>query len=483
MGGRQLEKIDRAKLEAILTDLHVPEGDIRPYLQIDPAESQAFRPSIVANPARVAYPDTEAAVALASLNGVSRWRRQTLYRSKIGKGWSGLKVVAEGDSWFQYPFLIEDVIDHLFDPWAILCLSGAGDLLGDMAKQDEVTVAVAAERPDVLLLSGGGNDILGGGQLVRHIKTFESGRKPADYVKGDFDDLLAQTVETYGGIIDKALQAGAKRVVLHTYDYVIPNNGPWLGRPLLKLGIADRALQRAILRVLIDRFHAALSRLSSRYDGKVALVDVRGTVGDDEWYDELHPTTRGFAKVARLIRAAAEGGAAEGAELESVSSPEFPEAVERPLPVADAEAVMALLAVESEALVAEIGRRSAILEFSPDAAASYSLELPTATTEGFGSSFMELGARLVDRLHRELYGLLCGDGGEASEERDKLKDALKLSQAAMIGGISAALIAIGTPPFIAPLVAAVIVKSGIDPTWEVTCKFWGEKLGDSIPMQ
>ena len=87
------------------------------------------------------------------------------YRKKIAVGWSGLRIVSEGDSWFQYPFLLDDVIDQLFDQFAIFSLDAAGDLLQDMKKQDELSGAITAEQPQVVLLSGGGNDLLGDGRL------------------------------------------------------------------------------------------------------------------------------------------------------------------------------------------------------------------------------------------------------------------------------------------------------------------------------
>ena len=467
-----MNKIDHQTLLAMLSDPDIPESELRPYLKLDCSDSRSFDPRIVPNPARVVYADTESAAALASLNAVSRWRRQTRYRRKI-KNWGGLRVVAEGDSWFQFPFLIEDVVDQIFEPWAIYCVSGAGDLLRDMAKQDEVTAAVIAEKPDVLILSGGGNDLLGDGRLAEFLKPHAAGMQPDDYIGANFDSLLQTNVAIYGELIGKALQAGAKRVVCHSYDYAIPNGGGWLGRPMLKLGISDRPTQRAIIRILIDRFHAALTAMAAGLGEKVSIADCRGTVADSEWYDELHPTSVGFAKVARIIRAAAEGIALEEVPVDASEAVE----VSRPLPVADAETVDALLDESTEALLNEIGRRSAVMELSPDAAAGYALEMMSGDTESVWTTFTDLGSQVFDRLHRELYKLLCsGDGGV---ERDELRRVLKLEQAAIIGGITTALIALSVSPLIAPLVAALIVKSGIDPAWEETCKFWGRKLGVS----
>ncbi|CDZ68157.1 Hypothetical protein NGAL_HAMBI2605_64410 [Neorhizobium galegae bv. orientalis] len=467
-----MDIIDRATLEAMLTNPDVPEATIRPYLKLDPIASQAFRPSVVINPARVRLEGTESAMALASLNGLSRWRRQMRYRAKIGS-WKGLRVLDEGDSWHQYPFLLDEIVDQLFDRWAIYSLSGAGDLLSDMAKQDELTAAIVAERPDVVILSGGGNDLLGDGRLSRYLLQHEGGMEPADHVGPEFDAMLRRTIVIYHDLIDKALAAGAGRIVCHSYDYAIPNGGPWLGRPMAKLGIADPRTQRAIVRILIDRFHAALTSMAAGFGGAVVVADCRGAVRDTEWYDELHPTNPGFKRVATIIRANVEGTGVESLDADGL---EFGEA-QRPLPVADREAVLNLLVAPEMTLLAEIGRRSTVIDHSPDAAFDMTLELPTSGTEGLPLPFVELGKRIFDRLHRELYQLLCGDGGSASAERDKLRSALKLEQAALIGAITTALMALSVPALIAPLAAALIVKSGVEPVWQETCKLWGETLG------
>ena len=467
-----MQKIDRAELERMLMDPDVPDGDIRPYLKLDTLESQGFHPVVVPNPDRVHFVGTEAAVALASMNGISRWRRQQRYARKI-KGWTGLKVVAEGDSWFQFPFLIEDVIDHLFDRWAIYCVSAAGDLLRDMAKQDEIVAAVLSEKPDFVLLSAGGNDVLGGGALQRYLKPFAPGLQPADYITSGLDNLLARSLDIYAEIIGKALQAGAGKVILHSYDYAIPDKGRWLGRPMEKIGIKDRALQRAIVHILIDRFHASLSTMAAGFGSKAVVVNTRGSVPDDEWYDELHPTSRGFAFPARLIRLAVEGGGTEGLEAAVAEMP----ATERALPFADNAALEALLAADEDTLIAELGRREAILSISPEAAGTMSLDLAGPRTEVIFSSFRELGVKLLARMQNELHDLLCGAATGVEGERQKLEQALGLTEAAMIGALTTTLMAISCPPFLAPLVAAVIVKKGINPSWEETCKFWGANLG------
>lgn len=468
-----MEKIDRTTLEAMLMDPDVPDSAIRPYLRLDQLDSPAFRPSVIVNPAMVEFVATESAMALASLNGVARWRRQVRYARKI-RGWSGLKVVAEGDSWFQYPFLLDDVIDHLFDDWAIYCVGAAGDLLQDMARQDEVTAAVLSEKPDLLLLSGGGNDLLGGGQLAHYLKPHAGGMTAADHVTDAFEDLLTRILAIYADLVEKALTAGAKRVVCHGYDYAIPSSGQWLGRPMLKLGITDRHLQRDIIRILIDALHDGLRQMARSFPRRVVAVDCRGSVADAAWYDELHPTSRGFAGPANLIRFLGESDTTEGVVVAGLEMPRpAPEA--RPLPVADEAAVLGVLAMDEATLLAEIGRREALLELTPDAAESVTLSIHAEGTEAVHSSFLDLGGNVVERLHRALHRTLCGAGDGAG--REKVLEGLGMSEAALTGALTDVLIAAGAPPFLAPLVATVIVKRGVGPTLNETCRLWGERLG------
>ena len=133
------------ELQAKLLDLEVPDKEIARYMQTDHVSSRPFAPEIVIAPEAIIESAEEAALLLGSLNGISRWRRQRKYRRKIARGWNGLRVISEGDSWFQYPFLLEDVIDQLFEDYAILSFGAAGDVLSNMVEQDEVSNAIREE--------------------------------------------------------------------------------------------------------------------------------------------------------------------------------------------------------------------------------------------------------------------------------------------------------------------------------------------------
>lgn len=158
--------IDLNTLRRMLFDVDVPDSQIRPYVLLDSDNTTAFAPALKINWELVEDGNSEGDVALGFLNGVSRWRRQMRYRRKILGGWKGLKIVSEGDSWFQYPLLLDDVIDQIFERYAIYSLGSAGDHIADMIAKDEFTAAIRSEEPDVFLISGGGNDLVGDARLA-----------------------------------------------------------------------------------------------------------------------------------------------------------------------------------------------------------------------------------------------------------------------------------------------------------------------------
>ena len=119
----------------------------------------------------------------------------------------------------------------------------------------------------------------------------------------------------------------ACRVVCHGYDYAIPNDGNWLGRPMASRGITDPGLQKAIAREMVDRLNTRMINLANQTP-RIAFVDCRGIVGDGRWFDELHPTDEGYgawsrskivAKVAELDRRHPRGARRRGGDSAAAS--------------------------------------------------------------------------------------------------------------------------------------------------------------------
>ena len=87
----------------------------------------------------------------------------------------------------------------------------------------------------------------------------------------------------------------------HGYDYAIPRSaGPWIGNGMMFVGL-DPTFQsdlcQAIVRIMIDAFTSGLAAFATTYSN-YRYVNLRGTIGKDEWRDELHPTADGAAKTA-----------------------------------------------------------------------------------------------------------------------------------------------------------------------------------------
>ena len=475
------EKISAAELETLLLDPEIPDSALRPYLMVDHSTSRAYRPEVRVNPSRVEGPGPaegvrpEAAFLLSPLNGIARWRRQQRYRRKID-GWRGLRIVSEGDSWFQFPFLLEDVIDQLFDEYAIFSLDAAGDLLSDIVAQNELLGAVIAEKPHFVLLSGGGNDLLGSGRLTRHIEPFEPGRPAEAYLAMAFEQFLKSVIDDYRRLLTQlSSSAPDLRVLVHSYDFAIPNNGRWLGKPLAQAGIRDRALQKAIVAAILERLHAALLALAAEMGGapRVEVVDCRGQVGDQSWWDELHPDDAGFAAVADRFRAAIESlrpvGRHTDISVESFAAPS--------VPPEEVKAVLALAAHSDTVLYREVGRRMTLAKLPSIATAQPSDIVPASSLEGGFDDFLGLGKRLLERLHGEVFRLLCGEADADKADRDALGNAVGAGEAALAGYLVKLLTdTFGLPSAAAVPLATLLIRRFFGPTWEQTCNAWSEKL-------
>ena len=468
--------ITESELRAWLMDPDTPDSQIAPYLMADPHEGDGFAPVIVPNPALVTPSAEEGAVLMSSANRISRWRRHRAYRRKI-RTWTGPKLVSEGDSWFQYPIILDDVVDQLGAHYAIRSLGAAGDLISDMVAQDELIATIAAERPDAVILSGGGNDLLGDGRLARALHPFDPALSPADYLTPDFETMLTTVIGLYRDILFRVARTfPGLPVFLHGYDHATPARGKWLGRPMEKLGILDGALQRKLVALIMDRFYAALTTTIQEptLAGQVELIDCRGLV-QGEWHDELHPENSGYARVADrfheriTMRLAAEVPA--GAPMAGLGLSRAAEA-----------AVTFAETANHDALIAELGRRATMASADPDATVPIGAEFRGAALEGMGDIFGDIGRRIFSRVNRQLHALLCGDDAENAADRDKLKDALGLDDAAVAAVLVQILVgSFGLMPAVATLVAALFLKHVLKPSLDEICSVWEDHLDKPSP--
>jgi lysophospholipase L1-like esterase len=246
-------------------------------------------------------------------------------------------VVAEGDSWFDYPR--SDVLDALEDDHDIRIekVAQAGDTIEDMAFNPRQIGELARRyerllrdqrQVNAVLISGGGNDITGDvfEMVLEHL---HSG-KPAvnatiarELIDVRVRDAYLRIIGTVMGLSEAYLGRQVP-IIAHGYAYPVADGrgfmggawflpGPWLSPGFDRKGIDDMSARRAVMRDLIDRFNLMLSGLAAdpAVGAAFRYVDVRAVLSDElkadqykrDWANELHPTPTAFRRVAAAIEA------------------------------------------------------------------------------------------------------------------------------------------------------------------------------------
>lgn len=239
-----------------------------------------------------------------------------------------LRVIAEGDSWFDYPlegkpFRSGDVIQRLREiiPFPVLNLALRGDECSSMlGVEQRPRLRTMLEDPgrdfNVLLFSGGGNDIVGHTFRLWLRERSSAGGDPLRALNdASFGSILHVVRTAYEDLLDLRDAVAARTpnrtitVFFHEYDWAIPDGrgvcgaGPWLKPSLADRGWSDFDEARAVVKEALTRFALMLRDISNQYDD-VIVVRTQGTLGDKEWHNELHPNRQGFPKIAARFREA-----------------------------------------------------------------------------------------------------------------------------------------------------------------------------------
>lgn len=226
-------------------------------------------------------------------------------------------IVSEGDSWFSFPIHF-NTIDHLDEmagrKISLLRLEQDGETaLRIVGGKQKAQLAAYLKRYPVnaLLFSGGGNDIVG-----QDLLPLLNQRQPGmtwqecinetttsarfDRIRSAYLDIIHLRDENRPGC----------KIYVHGYDFGIPSGrgakmwgikvGPWMKPFLEAKGITVAEDQRQIIRHLMTRFSEMMAGVAQSPD--VVFVETPGTLTDQEWNDELHPTRNGFEKIATKFR-------------------------------------------------------------------------------------------------------------------------------------------------------------------------------------
>jgi len=231
-----------------------------------------------------------------------------------------LQIFAEGDSWFKYPpFILNGgIIPRLESRLGvpILNLAKAGDEVRYMLGVEErailaeqFTNGCPAGGPwDVLLFSGGGNDIVDN-PMALWVKDFDANVPPASLINQPrFDAALTLVRAGYEDLITlRDNLSPTTHLIFQGYDFAIPDGrgvcrlGPWL-KPTFDLrNFPTRAAAQAVVKAMLQQFAAVLTALAQR--PRVTFINGQGTLTPQpaSWHNELHPNQAGFDAFADLF--------------------------------------------------------------------------------------------------------------------------------------------------------------------------------------
>ncbi len=245
------------------------------------------------------------------------------------------KILFEGDSWFSIPDIANIPIqfDSLLD-LSILCLADIGDTLEELSEGTQFKRLESlikdnryGQRWDALVFSAGGNDVIGP-EIKGLLKqpTNPASTDPNDYldavaVRKTFE-LIRKRFISLKGIRDRSKANPDTPIFVHTYSYLTPRNvahkvfvwkmpGPWVYPYMTALGITDCAIQQAIVATLLDGFCKTLQSIEVELNSNFFVIDTRKSLTPvtcknrdtsfEYWRDEIHPSSKGFAHIAKTF--------------------------------------------------------------------------------------------------------------------------------------------------------------------------------------
>ena len=252
--------------------------------------------------------EAELGFGLDFLNDVIHKRRKRKFE-RIRSGNSSVPpIIAEGDSWFLHP-LTADLIDYLYqDNFPIFSLAAAGDEAIPMFQSEEIEQAVDETGSKIVLLSAGGNDLLGNrfGDWLHPASNFDKISNPEDVLNDAYHKSLSEVCAAYKEKLCKLIShKEGMTIIVHGYDYVIPRYGKagkWLGKGFVSKGYEHRGqfdqLRIDVAQTIVDQFNREQKKLSRDFSNVVYLSNL-GRV--DGWYDEIHPDQSSAKSLAKAF--------------------------------------------------------------------------------------------------------------------------------------------------------------------------------------
>ncbi|MBT4523101.1 MAG: hypothetical protein HOC23_24115 [Halieaceae bacterium] len=247
-------------------------------------------------------------------------------------------IVAEGDSWFSYPRkwiaagADMNILPHIADKIGgtdtanLLRLSANGDEAVDMTSGKQFARLYKIFKKNkshiqLVLFSGGGNDIVGKRDMLPLLNEYEAGMTYLECINMDrLERRLDSILLAYSRLLDLCEDIIPEaKIITHTYDIAKPwdqgaeffwglvKTQPWVYPYLVRRNI-PRALHLPTMRYILEAFADRLVALANEPANRerIHVVATQGTLRPGskiDWENEIHPSDTGFKKITAKIYA------------------------------------------------------------------------------------------------------------------------------------------------------------------------------------
>lgn len=264
------------------------------YVEFDPRSNVpklAFRPDALVDSPPAGFDLDE------ELYGIQRSASDRL--ELLARRTAALRVVAEGDSWFDLPWFMsrKAIADFMVEreTFATKNIARWGHTLAQMLVKREYLPALKEAKTDFFLFSGGGNDLVDELAKGKILHKFDPTRPVDDYLTSEGNDCLNTIQNGYNALLtDVKTNFPEVKMLVHGYDYPRPRNkgGEYIGKSLnQKYNIPWDSMDEIVVPVL-DRLNLLIEEAASENGAR--YLDCRNLTDGYIWYDDMHPDNDGF---------------------------------------------------------------------------------------------------------------------------------------------------------------------------------------------
>jgi hypothetical protein len=259
--------------------------------------------------------------------GPNRFDRKNLFKTAVERNPQAKRALFFGDSWFQYPFEAKDLAKQIPRHFKTTLFFSRGVAGRDSAQWKrglgEIQDLIREYDFDAILLSGGGNDVVGEElkEFVKKEDELQTGGRidwggpvpevVRKHLRLDiFDKALGYAMADLGLVIKLRDRFSPRSFIyVHTYDQIFPDGRGFRGltkawvQPALKsVGLTDAGQQRELSNWLLAQFARRLEKLvgdNNKKSDNMRLINSLGTLTRPaQWENEIHPTDAGFRLIA-----------------------------------------------------------------------------------------------------------------------------------------------------------------------------------------